>query len=58
MNIPQDPFILLSFINLKLRDEFSSFDELCKSLDLNPDNIKKTLKEAGFSYNPETNQFN
>lgn len=32
MNIPKDPVMLLSFLNLKLRDEYRSLDDLCKSL--------------------------
>ena len=30
--IPEDPVILLSFVNTKLRDEYPSLDELCASL--------------------------
>lgn len=32
--IPKDPFMLLSFINMHLRDDGMSLDELCKSLDI------------------------
>ena len=35
-NIPKDPAMLLSFVNMKLRDEYASFDEMCKSMNLNP----------------------
>ena len=31
--LPKDPAILLSFVNTKLRDEFSSLAELCTALD-------------------------
>lgn len=34
-NIPKDPVMLLSFINMKLRDFYPSLDELCTDLDLN-----------------------
>ena len=30
--IPEDPVILLSFVNTKLRDEYPNLDELCASL--------------------------
>ena len=53
--IPKDPFMLLS--NMHLRDDGMSLDELCKSLDIDRDNLVKTLKDAGFDYLPEVNQF-
>lgn len=55
--IPKDPFMLLSFINMHLRDDGMSLDELCKSLDIDRDNLVKNLKDAGFDYLPEVNQF-
>lgn len=55
--IPKDPAMLLSFINMKLRDEYSSFDELCKSMDLNPKVITSTLKFIEYEYDEELNQF-
>ncbi len=55
--IPKDPFMLFSFINMHLRDDGMSLDELCKSLDIDRDNLVKTLKDAGFDYLPEVNQF-
>lgn len=55
--IPKDPFMLLSFINMHLRDDGMSLDELCKRLDIDRDNLVKTLKDAGFDYLPEVNQF-
>ena len=33
--IPQDPVMLLSFINLKLRDYYGSLEQLCDDLDVN-----------------------
>ena len=54
---PKDPFILLSVINTKLRDEYNSLDELCASMDVDKSQLQKTLREAGFEYNPAINQF-
>lgn len=56
-NIPKDPAMLLSFINTKLRDEYESFDALCKGLDINPKVITSTLKFIDYEYDEETNQF-
>ena len=55
--IPQDPFILLSWLNMKLRDEYSSLDELCTSFGLDQQLLKDKMKSAGFVYDPVANQF-
>lgn len=59
MYLPTDPNMLLSVINMKLRDEgYASFDEMCRALDLDKDAIEETLKAAGFEYMPApVNQF-
>ena len=57
MTLPQDPFMLLSMVNMKLRDEFASIEELCKANDLDQSSLVKTLKDAGFEYQTEINQF-
>lgn len=55
--IPSDPFMLLSFINMKLRDEYPSLEELCRSLDLDKKEIEEKLSSAGFEYVEQLNQF-
>lgn len=57
MYIPQDPNILLSFINMKLRDEFDSFDSLCDDLDIDKADVEKRLNDAGFFYDAVNNRF-
>lgn len=58
MKIPEDSFMLLSFINMKLRDgEFDSLQDLCSSLDIDEKDLINKLKEAGFEYNEKLNQF-
>ena len=56
-NIPSDPFMLLSFVNTKLRDDYSSLDELCRAMDLDQDELVAKLAAAGFEYMPQINQF-
>lgn len=56
-NIPQDPYMLLSFMNTKLRDEYGSIETLCEDLDVDPDDIIAKLEAIGYEYNPDTNQF-
>lgn len=59
MELPSDPYMLLSAINMKLRDGgYSSFEEMCRVLDLDEAAIRDTLKAAGFEYMPApVNQF-
>ncbi|MDE6565244.1 MAG: DUF4250 domain-containing protein [Muribaculaceae bacterium] len=57
MDLPKDPFILLSYINTKLRDEYGSLDALCDDMDLDRAVLEKTLAEAGFEYMQQINQF-
>ncbi len=52
-----DPAMLMSVINMKLRDFYGSFDELCDDLDEDRDEILEILTKAGFRYDPETNSF-
>ena len=57
MNIPKDPVMLLSFINLKLRDNYKSLDILCEDLDVNKDDIVNTLNSIDYEYDANSNQF-
>ena len=55
--LPQDPIILLSYINTKLRDEYPSPEALCDGLDVDWEELSARLSEAGFAYDEKTNQF-
>lgn len=57
MELPQDPFILLSVVNTKLRDFYPTLDELCKAEDIDRHSLEDTLAKAGFTYMPALNQF-
>lgn len=56
-SLPSDPFMLLSVVNTKLRDNYSSLDELCEDLGADRADLEKKLGEAGFEYIPSANQF-
>lgn len=56
-NLPKDPSMLLSFVNLKLRDYYPSLDEMCKALDLEKEEIIKKLKSIDYEYSVEYNKF-
>ncbi|HJA92081.1 MAG TPA: DUF4250 domain-containing protein [Candidatus Eisenbergiella merdipullorum] len=55
--IPQDPVMLLSFLNLKLRDFYESLDALCEDLDLNKEEILNKMKQIDHTYDKEKNRF-
>ena len=55
--LPRDPFILLSYVNTLLRDNYSSLDDLCASLDEDKDAIIAAVKPLGYRYDAEENQF-
>lgn len=52
-----DPYILLSSVNMKLRDSYDSLDELCASLDIDRKELEEKLGAIGYTYNPATNSF-
>ena len=56
-NLPNDPIILLSVVNTKLRDMYSSLDLLCDDLNEDKEEIINKLFDVGFEYDPNMNQF-
>lgn len=57
MELPKDPMILFSFVNMKLRDNYASLDDLCEDMDIRKEDIIEQLKSAGFEYSSEHNKF-
>jgi hypothetical protein len=55
--LTMDPFILLSWANTKLRDEFHSLEDLCYDYDLSYEDISFKLQDIGYSYCEANNQF-
>ncbi len=55
--LPQDADMLLSIINMKLRDFYGNLDALCEDLDEDKEQIQKTLSGIGYTYDGEKNQF-
>lgn len=56
-NIPDDPIMLMSFINMKLRDFYPSLEALCEDMGINRQELEDRLGAAGFEYNITTNRF-
>lgn len=57
MQIPNDPMMLLSVINLKLRDYYKSLDALCEDMELDQEAIKAKLKTIDYEYDESLNKF-
>lgn len=56
-NIPNNPMMLLSFTNTKLRDEYESLADMCYDLELLENDIVEKLSMIGYNYNQELNRF-
>lgn len=60
--LPGDPVMLMSIINMKLRDTDKSREELFEDMDwsterLSREDVERKLNEAGFVYDPERNMY-
>ena len=50
---PKDPAMLMSWINLKLRDFYGDLNELCDDLEIDKDDVISILEQAGYEYNDQ-----
>ena len=57
MELPDNPMMLLSVVNTKLRDEYSSLDALCEDMHVERKELEQKLATMGYEYNPITNRF-
>ncbi|MDR0807497.1 MAG: DUF4250 domain-containing protein [Enterobacteriaceae bacterium] len=55
--LTRDPNILLSIVNMKLRDQFQSLEDLARSYDIDVKALCDKLAEAGYYYQASINQF-
>ena len=55
--LPKDPLMLLSYVNMKLRDNYGSLDRLCEELDVNEQEITDSLAYVGYHDNNERLHF-
>ena len=51
--LPNDPMILFSTLNMLLRDDYSSLDELCDDMNVDRTHLEKKLATVGFEYSKE-----
>lgn len=57
MPIPNDPAMLLSYVNTKLRDEYDDLDKLCDDLDISREELEKKLGSINYAYDEKLNKF-
>ena len=57
MKLPEDHVMLLSFVNMKLRDQYASLDDLCDDLNVLSVELEEKLGEIGYFYNAKENRF-
>lgn len=55
--LPNQPMILLSFINTKLRDDYESLDALCDDFHVAKDEIEEKLASIDYEYDEALNKF-
>ncbi len=55
--LPQDNFMLLSFINMKLRDFYDNLDDLCSNLDIEKEEVINRLESIDYVYDSNLNKF-
>lgn len=55
--LPQDPIILLSYLNTRLRDQYPSLDALCEDMEVNLEEILQKMAGIDYVYDRERNQF-
>ncbi len=55
--LPNDPMILLSYVNTKLRDYYSTLDLLCDDLNVNREELEQKLSAVDYRYDSKLNRF-
>ena len=56
--LPNDPAILVSSINMYLRDdEYDSLESLCNAVNRDPEELKAYLAKNGYTYSTSQRQF-
>lgn len=56
-NLPQDPVLLLSVVNTKLRDFYPSLDLLCSEMEIDKEELIDKMDLIDYAYDASCNQF-
>lgn len=57
MSLPNDPAILLSVVNTRLRDRYEDLDAFCEDADVMREELCSRLERLGYRYDARANQF-
>lgn len=57
IGLPQDPMLLLSVVNTKIRDYYHTLDALCEDMQADKAEIIRTLKGIDYEYDESRHQF-
>ena len=55
--LPRDPVMLLSVVNTKLRDYYSTLDVLCEDMEVDKQELIGKLEMIDYTYDAGSNQF-
>ena len=56
-NLPNDPILLLSVVNTKLRDFYKDLDTFCQEMEVDKSKLIDKLADIDYEYDAKTNQF-
>lgn len=56
-NLPNDPMMLLSVVNTKLRDIYKDLDALCDDINVNKRDLEDKLSMIDYEYDSSLNKF-
>jgi len=56
-DLPKDPYMLLSYINTQLRDNYPSLEEMAGALDFDIDELLAKMDSSGFVFDKKVNKF-
>ena len=55
--LPDDPAMLLSFVNMKLRDNYESVEEMCEDLNFDVKVFMHHMQSKGWEFNENAKKF-
>lgn len=55
--LPDDPIVLFSVVNTRLRDRYETLDALCEGEDISREQLEEALATVGYRYDAAKNQF-
>ena len=57
MILPKDPYMLLSVLNMKLRDNYTDLEALCDDMEADISAVSEAMEKLGYKYSRDDNQF-